>query len=39
YGGAANRDSPLLKKSTGASVGGGFMWTIGRSTALARGAP
>jgi outer membrane protein len=37
YAGAANRDSPLMKKSSGASIGAGFAWTIGRSSAPARG--
>jgi outer membrane protein len=36
YAGAANRDSPLLKKSTGASAGIGFAWTLARSAARAR---
>lgn len=36
YAGAANRDSPLLRQSTGASVGVGFAWTITRSTQMAR---
>lgn len=36
--GAANRDSPLVKKSNGASIGAGVMWTLGRSTAPARGS-
>jgi outer membrane protein len=39
YAGAANRDSPLLKKDSGTAVGGGFAWTIGRSSSAARGAP
>jgi outer membrane protein len=39
YAGAANRDSPLMKRSSGASIGAGFVWTLGRSTAPARGAP
>ena len=39
YAGAANRDSPLMKKSGGASIGAGFGWTLGRSSAPARGAP
>jgi outer membrane protein len=36
YSGAANRDSPLMKKSTGASGGIGLAWTLGRSTERAR---
>lgn len=32
YASAANRDSPLLRKSSGASIGGGFAWTLRRST-------
>jgi outer membrane protein len=39
YAGAANRDSPLSRQSTGASIGAGFAWTLGRSTSPARGAP
>jgi outer membrane scaffolding protein for murein synthesis (MipA/OmpV family) len=35
YAGAANRDSPLMKRATGASAGLGFAWTLGRSTARA----
>jgi outer membrane scaffolding protein for murein synthesis (MipA/OmpV family) len=31
YAGAANQDSPLLKKNTGASAGIGFAWTFARS--------
>ena len=38
YAGAANRDSPLMKKGSGASIGAGFMWTLGRSSSPARGA-
>lgn len=38
YAGAANRDSPLMRKNSGASIGGGFLWTIGRSSSAARGA-
>jgi outer membrane protein len=38
YAGAANRDSPLLKKSSDASIGAGFTWTLGRSTSPARSA-
>jgi outer membrane scaffolding protein for murein synthesis (MipA/OmpV family) len=34
--GAANRDSPLMKRSTGASAGIGFAWTLARSAARAR---
>jgi outer membrane scaffolding protein for murein synthesis (MipA/OmpV family) len=36
YAGAANRDSPLMKKPTGASVGFGLAWTLARSKARAR---
>ena len=36
YAAAANRDSPLLKRDTGASAGFGFSWTLMRSTALAK---
>jgi MipA family protein len=36
YAGAANRDSPLMKKSSGASAGFGFAWTLGRSQERAR---
>jgi outer membrane scaffolding protein for murein synthesis (MipA/OmpV family) len=39
YAGAANRDSPLAKQSTGTSIGAGFTWTLGRSSTPARGAP
>jgi outer membrane scaffolding protein for murein synthesis (MipA/OmpV family) len=39
YAGAANRASPLLQKNSGASIGGGFAWTLGRSSSPARGAP
>jgi outer membrane scaffolding protein for murein synthesis (MipA/OmpV family) len=35
YAGAANRDSPLMKKPTGASIGIGFTWTGARSQSLA----
>jgi outer membrane protein len=35
YAGAANRDSPLLQRSTGASAGIGFAWTLARSAARA----
>jgi len=35
YSGAANRDSPLMKKSTGTSAGLGFAWTFARSQARA----
>lgn len=31
YAGAANRDSPLMRKNSGASIGGGFSWTLARS--------
>jgi MipA family protein len=36
YAGAANRDSPLMKRSSGASAGLGFAWTLGRSQQRAR---
>ncbi len=39
YAGAANRDSPLMKRSSGASIGAGFAWTLGRSSSPARGTP
>jgi outer membrane protein len=35
YAGSANRDSPLFRKNTGVSVGGGFAWTLARSSARA----
>lgn len=35
YAGAANRDSPLSKKPTGASIGFGLAWTLSRSSAPA----
>ena len=35
YANAANRDSPLMKKETGASIGAGFAWTFKRSAARA----
>jgi outer membrane protein len=35
YAHAANRDSPLMKRNTGASVGFGFTWTIKRSAQMA----
>jgi outer membrane protein len=35
YSGAANEDSPLMRKSTAASVGMGFAWTFARSTRAA----
>jgi outer membrane scaffolding protein for murein synthesis (MipA/OmpV family) len=38
YAGAANQDSPLLKKNTGASAGIGFAWTFARSQARAYAA-
>jgi outer membrane protein len=38
YAGAANRDSPLMQKNTGASAGIGFAWTFARSTERARAA-
>ncbi|MGB9108894.1 MAG: MipA/OmpV family protein [Telluria sp.] len=36
YAGAANQDSPLMKKNTGASAGIGFAWTFARSREQAR---
>lgn len=36
YASSANRDSPLLRKSSGASIGGGFAWTLRRSSQSAR---
>jgi outer membrane protein len=38
YAGAANENSPLMRRSTGASAGVGFAWTLARSQARARGA-
>jgi outer membrane scaffolding protein for murein synthesis (MipA/OmpV family) len=38
YAGAANQDSPLMKRSTGASAGIGFAWTFARSQERARAA-
>jgi len=38
YAGAANQDSPLMKKNTGASAGIGFAWTFARSQERARSA-
>jgi outer membrane scaffolding protein for murein synthesis (MipA/OmpV family) len=38
YAGAANQDSPLMKKNTGASAGIGFAWTFARSQERARAA-
>ena len=38
YSGAANQDSPLLKKNTGTSAGIGFAWTFARSQERARAA-
>ena len=35
YAGAANHDSPLVKKNAGASAGIGFAWTFARSSARA----
>lgn len=32
YAGNANKDSPLFEKTTGASVGVGFAWTLARSS-------
>jgi outer membrane scaffolding protein for murein synthesis (MipA/OmpV family) len=39
YAGAANHNSPLYRQNTGASIGAGFAWTLGRSSEPARGAP
>jgi len=36
YSGAANEDSPLMKKSTGTSAGVGLAWTFKRSVARAK---
>lgn len=36
YAGAANKESPLMKRNTGASAGIGFAWTIKRSASKAR---
>lgn len=36
YAGAANADSPLMRQSSGVSVGLAFAWVIGRSDALER---
>jgi MipA family protein len=36
YAGAANRDSPLMKRDNGVSAGVGFAWTIKRSRQAAR---
>ena len=36
YAGAANRDSPLMQKRSGASAGFAFAWTITRSAQAAR---
>ena len=36
YAGSANRDSPLLKKNSGTSVGLALAWTMARSQASAR---
>lgn len=38
YRGAANADSPLMKRRSGASAGFGFTWTLGRSATLAKSA-
>jgi outer membrane scaffolding protein for murein synthesis (MipA/OmpV family) len=38
YAGSANQDSPLMRRSTGASAGIGFAWTLARSQARARSA-
>jgi outer membrane scaffolding protein for murein synthesis (MipA/OmpV family) len=35
YAGAANHDSPLMKRAVGTSAGFGLAWTLGRSTARA----
>jgi outer membrane protein len=35
YANAANRDSPLMKRETGASAGFGFAWTLKRSARMA----
>ncbi len=35
YANAANRDSPLMKRSNGTSAGFGFAWTIKRSARMA----
>ena len=35
YAPSANRDSPLLRKTSGTSAGFGFAWTFARSTARA----
>jgi outer membrane scaffolding protein for murein synthesis (MipA/OmpV family) len=35
YAGAANRDSPLMKRAVGSSAGIGLAWTLGRSTTRA----
>jgi outer membrane scaffolding protein for murein synthesis (MipA/OmpV family) len=35
YAGAANRDSPLMKRHSGASAGIGFTWTLRRSARMA----
>jgi MipA family protein len=32
--GAANRASPLVERTSGASVGGGLIWTLGQSEAM-----
>jgi outer membrane scaffolding protein for murein synthesis (MipA/OmpV family) len=37
YAGAANRDSPLLRRDTGVSGGIGLAWTLARSKTRARG--
>jgi len=36
YRGAANEDSPLMKKRSGASLGLGLTWTLGRSATLVK---
>ena len=38
YKGAANADSPLMQRQSGASVGLGFTWTLGRSARLVQSA-
>jgi outer membrane scaffolding protein for murein synthesis (MipA/OmpV family) len=35
YAGAANQDSPLMKRAVGTSAGFGLAWTLGRSTSRA----
>jgi outer membrane scaffolding protein for murein synthesis (MipA/OmpV family) len=38
YSGAANKDSPLMRKSTGVSAYVGLAWTFARSKERARAA-